>query len=173
MYQSKHTYRPEYVYTNIRTNTHTYLCIYVHTYMHTYIRIWLHTHIRIYTPVHINTHETRHFVAPQKFVGAKREAYGGLLSFRHGFFEFNRLFFCESIYIYLWLYVSVFVDACSGNPHTVRHDSLVRAPWLTRTHGTMGSEGKDTLPGFDVIISSEAHSLVNIFKSQPTNKFAV
>jgi len=37
----------------------------------------------------------------------------------------------------------------------------------------MGSEGKDTLPGFDVIISSEAHSLVNIFKSQPTNKFAV
>ena len=30
------------------------------------------------------------FVAPHKFTGSKREAYGGHLSFRHGFFEFNR-----------------------------------------------------------------------------------
>ena len=31
------------------------------------------------------------FVAPSKFLGAKRAAYGGKLSFRHGFFEYNRL----------------------------------------------------------------------------------
>jgi hypothetical protein len=31
-----------------------------------------------------------YFVAPHKFTGSKREAYGGSLSFRHGFFEFNR-----------------------------------------------------------------------------------
>jgi len=29
------------------------------------------------------------FVAPGKFLGAKRAAYGGKLSFRHGFFEYN------------------------------------------------------------------------------------
>ena len=34
--------------------------------------------------------ETWHFVAPAKFLGAKRAAYGGKLSFRHGFFEYNR-----------------------------------------------------------------------------------
>lgn len=33
-----------------------------------------------------------HFVAPEKFLGAKRAAYGGKLSFRHGFFEYNRCF---------------------------------------------------------------------------------
>ena len=31
-----------------------------------------------------------YFVAPSKFLGAKRAAYGGKLSFRHGFFEYNR-----------------------------------------------------------------------------------
>ncbi len=31
-----------------------------------------------------------YFVAPGKFLGAKRAAYGGKLSFRHGFFEYNR-----------------------------------------------------------------------------------
>ena len=34
--------------------------------------------------------ETWYFVAPQKFIGAKRDAYGGRLCFRHGFYEFNR-----------------------------------------------------------------------------------
>jgi hypothetical protein len=33
---------------------------------------------------------TWYFVAPHKFTGSKRDAYGGHLSFRHGFFEFNR-----------------------------------------------------------------------------------
>ena len=33
---------------------------------------------------------TWYFVAPSKFLGAKRAAYGGKLSFRHGFFEYNR-----------------------------------------------------------------------------------
>mmetsp|Transcript_20486 Transcript_20486/g.48698 ORF Transcript_20486/g.48698 Transcript_20486/m.48698 type:complete len:253 (+) Transcript_20486:236-994(+) len=32
---------------------------------------------------------TWYFVAPSKFVGAKRAAYKGKLSFRHGFFEYN------------------------------------------------------------------------------------
>lgn len=31
-----------------------------------------------------------YFVAPSKFLGAQRAAYGGKLSFRHGFFEYNR-----------------------------------------------------------------------------------
>jgi hypothetical protein len=34
--------------------------------------------------------DTWYFVAPSKFLGAKRAAYGGKLSFRHGFFEYNR-----------------------------------------------------------------------------------
>ena len=34
--------------------------------------------------------DTWYFVAPLKFMGAKRDAYGGSLAFRHGFFEFNR-----------------------------------------------------------------------------------
>lgn len=34
--------------------------------------------------------DTWYFVAPGKFLGAKRAAYGGKLSFRHGFFEYNR-----------------------------------------------------------------------------------
>jgi len=34
--------------------------------------------------------DTWFFVAPGKFLGAKRAAYGGKLSFRHGFFEYNR-----------------------------------------------------------------------------------
>jgi hypothetical protein len=34
--------------------------------------------------------EMWYFVAPSKFVGAKRDAYGGKLCFRHGFYEFNR-----------------------------------------------------------------------------------
>ena len=33
---------------------------------------------------------TWYFVAPSKFLDAKRAAYGGKLSFRHGFFEYNR-----------------------------------------------------------------------------------
>eukprot|EP00960_Hanusia_phi_P031289 749204-Hanusia_phi.AAC.2 len=32
---------------------------------------------------------TWYFVAPKKFLGAKRAAYGGKLTFRHGFFEYN------------------------------------------------------------------------------------
>ena len=37
-----------------------------------------------------NGADSWYFVAPHKFTGAKREAYGGHLLFRHGFFEFNR-----------------------------------------------------------------------------------
>ena len=38
--------------------------------------------------------DTWYFVAPLKFMGAKRDAYGGSLAFRHGFFEFNRSCHC-------------------------------------------------------------------------------
>jgi hypothetical protein len=31
-----------------------------------------------------------YFVAPGKFLGSKRAAYGGKLSFKHGLFEYNR-----------------------------------------------------------------------------------
>ena len=31
-----------------------------------------------------------YYVAPAKFLGSKRAAYGGKLSFRHGFYEYNR-----------------------------------------------------------------------------------
>ena len=35
-----------------------------------------------------------YFVAPGKFLGAKRAAYGGTLSFKHGLFEYNRFVSC-------------------------------------------------------------------------------
>jgi hypothetical protein len=34
--------------------------------------------------------DTWYFVAPGKFTGAKRAAYGGKIQFKHGFFEYNR-----------------------------------------------------------------------------------
>ncbi len=34
--------------------------------------------------------DTWYFVAPGKFTGAKRAAYGGKITFKHGFFEYNR-----------------------------------------------------------------------------------
>ncbi|KAJ1486561.1 hypothetical protein T484DRAFT_1789162 [Baffinella frigidus] len=33
---------------------------------------------------------TWYFSAPAKFLGAKKEAYGGFLTFRHGYFEYDR-----------------------------------------------------------------------------------
>jgi hypothetical protein len=76
-----------------------------------------------------------YFVAPHKFTGSKREAYGGSLLFRHGFFEFNR----------------------SAQSAGVR-DCLLTSPVLTRG-GCASSDGKDTQRGFDVLISSDAHGL--------------
>ena len=34
--------------------------------------------------------DTWYFVAPGKFTGSKRAAYGGKIAFKHGFFEYNR-----------------------------------------------------------------------------------
>jgi hypothetical protein len=35
--------------------------------------------------------DTWYFVAPGKLTGAKRAAYGGRITFKHGYFEYNRL----------------------------------------------------------------------------------
>jgi hypothetical protein len=48
-----------------------------------------------------NGADTWYFVAPNKFAGSKRDAYGGYLSFRHGFFEYNRYPLLAQLAIFL------------------------------------------------------------------------